>query len=328
MRLLGPTPTETTMRRISHAALITCLLVPSLIVPRVALAQDPNAELSPEQKLEKAKGLYGEAEKAFAAGDYVTAVQKYEEAYFLVPEKVGFAHKVGITAWKLGDCNKADEYLKHYVQYETNTEKNGDKIEESKKIIGEIAVSGCATPKPQPADTSGGGGGGGTTEPNVGNDEPELTSGRDERQQSDDGGGGEKKKKGLLIGGAVMLGLGVAAAGAGAGVLGKAQSNVSKLEDLSSNATPTFFPEGNFADDEPYNLDKQLDTLNPVGIACLAAGGVLIAGGAALIAVHAVKQKKANGNANLRRKSNAPRLTGLGVSPMPGGAAAGASIRF
>jgi hypothetical protein len=309
------------MRRISLAILLSCVLVPGSLAPRVAFAQDPNADLSPEQKLDKAKGLYGEAEKAFAAGDFVTAVQKYEEAYFLVPEKVGFAHKVGITAWKLGDCNKADEYLKHYVQYETNTEKNGDKIDESKKIIGEIAVSGCATPKPQPADGGGGaggggggGGGGGTTEPNVGSDEPDLTSGRDERKQPDEGGG-PKKKKGLLIG--------------GAGVLGKAQSNVNKLEDLSSNATPTFFPEGDYGDDEPYNLDRQLDTLNPVGIACLAAGGVLIAGGAALIAVHAIKQKKANGNANLRRKSNTPRLTGLGVGPVPGGgAAAGASLRF
>ena len=106
-------------------------------------AQDPSS-MSEEEKSELAKTYYIEAQSAFKAGDYLTAMTKYEEAYFLVPGKHGFAFKVGSAAWKLGDCVKADEYFRHYVTYETRDSK-ADKIEEAKKILGEIALSGCAT---------------------------------------------------------------------------------------------------------------------------------------------------------------------------------------
>ncbi|NET54055.1 MAG: hypothetical protein F6K09_37180, partial [Merismopedia sp. SIO2A8] len=49
---------------------------------------DPaDANLTEEQKMEKAKGLYMAAEQAFQAGDYATATTKYEQAYYLVPGK-------------------------------------------------------------------------------------------------------------------------------------------------------------------------------------------------------------------------------------------------
>ena len=122
------------MKRILTLPLITAFVAAPIQTATAATlvsnsAQDPST-MSEEEKSALAKTYYVEAESAFKAGDYLTAVTKYEEAYFLVPGKHGFAYKVGTAAWKLGDCVKADEYFRHYVTYETR-ESKADKIEEA-----------------------------------------------------------------------------------------------------------------------------------------------------------------------------------------------------
>jgi hypothetical protein len=103
-----------------------------------------HSNLTEDQKAELAKQLYLEAEALAAAGDWVAAVPLYEEAYYLVPGKHGFAFKVGVAAFAAGDCDKANVYLRHFSSY-GDPVKNSDKIEESKSILGEISVSGCAS---------------------------------------------------------------------------------------------------------------------------------------------------------------------------------------
>ena len=137
--------------------------------------------MSDEEKSALAKTYYIEAQSAFKAGDFLTAMNKDEEAYFLVPGKHGFAFKVATAAWKLGDCVKADEYFRHYVTYETR-ESKADNIEEAKKVLGEIALSGCANVKeenPIAAET-----------PPEEDDAPDLSSQREQREASsgDDAG--------------------------------------------------------------------------------------------------------------------------------------------
>jgi hypothetical protein len=103
-----------------------------------------NSDLTEDQKAERAKQLFLEAEALAEAGDWVAAVPSYEEAYYLVPGKHGFAFKVGVAAFKAGDCDKANEYLRHFVTY-GDPHRNADKLEEAKMILGEISVSGCAS---------------------------------------------------------------------------------------------------------------------------------------------------------------------------------------
>lgn len=332
----------------SVALSATIALLPALM-PATALAQVPPApdavtepapaaepapsteNLTEEQKMERAKGLYVEGEQAFQAGDYATATNKYEQAYYLVPGKHGFAYKVGLAAWNLGDCKKADDYFKHFVKYETDYEGKGDKIEEAKRVIGEIAISGCAQtaeaaapaatdPSTQPAAETG----------PVTGDEPDLSSSADQRAQQEeesDKDVNQKAVSGLMIGGITMMVLGAGGLGLGIGSFVKANSNAKELADLSSNGTSTGFPAGDFSDASTFKLDSQVDTFNTLSVVGFTVGGVLLAGGAALIAVDVVKKKKAGG-AQAKGKTQKPQLTGVGPTFFKGGGGASASVRF
>jgi hypothetical protein len=95
-------------------------------------ATDPYADLTEEQRMEKAKVLYGEAEKLYEGQQWKEAEVKYEEAYHLVPGKHGFAFKVALSAVKAGDCAKARSYLEHYILW-ADVETHADQIIEAKR---------------------------------------------------------------------------------------------------------------------------------------------------------------------------------------------------
>jgi tetratricopeptide (TPR) repeat protein len=103
---------------------------------------DPAPQLSEEEKLEKAKGLYLEAEAKAKAEDWAGALPLYEEAYYLVPSKHGFALKVGVAAEKTGDCAKAIEYYEHFLKY-AEADKYEDDIKSTKKSLDALQKNGC-----------------------------------------------------------------------------------------------------------------------------------------------------------------------------------------
>ena len=263
-----------------------------------------DAALSEDAKPGKAKELYIEAEGLAENGDYTTAAPLYERAYFLMPGKHGFAYKVGYAAYSATprDCNKADEYLKHYLQY-ADPAKHPEWQDESKRIIGEISVSGCATPKaaPVPVDT-----GPAATEP-----DPEPTQGEEvifesaedrrareaaaEEQERDAG-----KKSGMFKGGVAMTAIGVVALGAGTATLVMSSKRTNELADLSSSNiahTSTGFPSGDWdcrvpGDPCVKDLDKQRRSLNAASYGLLIGGGVLAVTGITLIMLDRSKKKK------------------------------------
>jgi hypothetical protein len=78
---------------------------------------DPYADLSEDERMEKARVLFEEAEAHWDAQQWREAEIKYEEAYHLVPGKHGFAYKVAMAAIKAGDCEKARVFLEHFIIY-------------------------------------------------------------------------------------------------------------------------------------------------------------------------------------------------------------------
>ncbi len=102
---------------------------------------DPYAGMSEEERLDKAKGLYVEAEGLAKAGEWENAMAKYEEAYYLVPGKHGFAFKVGKSAHEAGHCEKAEQYLTHFQSY-GDPKKHAKQLKEAKQILAKTA--GCA----------------------------------------------------------------------------------------------------------------------------------------------------------------------------------------
>lgn len=99
-------------------------------------------ELSEEEKTEKAKALYLEAEGKAKAQDWAGALPLYEEAYYLVPGKHGFALKAGLAAEKSGDCGKAIEYYEHFLKY-AEADKYADDIGSTKKTLAALKKKGC-----------------------------------------------------------------------------------------------------------------------------------------------------------------------------------------
>ena len=105
-------------------------------------AADPAPGLSEEEKMDKAKALYLEAEGKAKDGDWAGALALYEEAYYLVPSKHGFALKVGVAAEKSGDCAKAIEYYEHFLKY-AEADKYEDDIATTKKSLAALQKKGC-----------------------------------------------------------------------------------------------------------------------------------------------------------------------------------------
>jgi len=328
-----------TMRSLSVMRVPVALAL-ILSMPSVALAQVPpppteaapkvdesisgNSEnMTEEQKTERAKTLFSDAEALAAQEKWAEAVPLYEEAYYLVPGKHGFAHKVGIAAWKAGDCNKADTYLKHFITY-GDPEKQADKIAEAKTILGEISVSGCATAATTTTTTTTN-----TTKPEE-EENPLGDSRKDERQGDAKAARQAKKdeKRGLLIGGAVLISVGVIGVGAGAAGLGVSSSAANQLADLSTNDTNTGFPIGDYSCRDsgapcPYDLEQKMKAMNGLAYAGFGIGGAALIGGIAMIAIYASSKKKQGpieaGNAE---------VTAFGPTFMRGGAGAMAEIRF
>jgi hypothetical protein len=309
--------------RVPVAALLTLSLV---AYSPEASAFGPADELTEEQKAEKAKGLYVEAERLAKDGNWEAAVVLYEQAYYLVPGKHGFAHKVGIAAWNVNNCDKAYEYLTHFVTY-AEPEKNADKIKEANGILAEIEAKQCRTPEVAPEPEP-------EPEPEQVEEEENPFATPEEQPEGDtDKGGGDKKKggKGLLAGGAVLITLGVGGVAVGAVGAAMASKAGNTLDDLSSTATNTGYPVGDYACRDasqqcPTTVEGSLATGKALTIAGFVGGGVLLVTGVALIALHAKMNKKnAGASAN---NGHGVRLTGLGPTLLPGGGGAAATLRF
>ncbi|KIG12529.1 hypothetical protein DB30_01291 [Enhygromyxa salina] len=297
--------------------------------PETQPQPQPTGELSEDQKIELAKEKYMQAEGLAGQGRWVEAVPFYEEAYYLVPGKHGFAHKVGVAAWNAGDCDKANSYLKHFLQY-GDPEKQGDKFDEAKQILGEISVSGCATPTTTTTTTT-------TTSEPTDNDNPLDDSTTVVRQQEAKKARDAKKseKRGLLIGGAVLTSFGIAGVAVGITGLAIASGSANQLGDLSTNQTNSGFPIGDYDCRNdlgcPSQLESRMATGNALGYVGLIGGGVMLGAGVAMLAVYMINKKKSGGATEAtaaNRMSNKVELTALGPALLPNGAGAVAGLRF
>lgn len=293
--------------------------------PAPAPPEPVEPDMSEEEKLEKAKGLYIEAEGQFAEENYVEATKNYEQAYYLVPGKHGFAHKVGVSSFKAGDCNKSEEYLQHFLRHNGDPDKYAEKIDEAKIILGEISASGCATREPEPAT-------GPAAQVDTGEDAPDLTSRRSERTAANAEAARERDKSTvgpLMATGIALTAIGGAALITGGITLGLASSNASQLNELSSNSTQTGFPEGDYSDSSVFQMDRQLDTYNALTITGFAVGGVLAGTGIALIVVDSMRKKKMKSQDGASEPApETARIEAIGPALFPGGGGAAASVRF
>ena len=272
-----------------------------------------NLHLDPEELEEKARELYQQAEEFAAAEQWADAAMTYEQAYYLVPYKVGFAEKVGMAAYRLGDCDMAHEYLVHFVEY-ADPGKYSDKMAESTNIILELERSGCVSDQ----------------EMEEHHFENPFDIDPDSRRGGDDG----RKKRGssnkaMLYGGVGAAVLGLAGLGVGVAGFALAGGPQSTLDTLASTDTPSGLPAGDYscrdvAEDQcPPVLEVQIRNRRLMGGVGVGIGtGLLVAGGA-LIALSFVL-----GGDEQAEEGSLARVEAIGPMLLPGGGGAAASIRF
>jgi hypothetical protein len=107
-------------------------------------------ELYEEQKTELAKVLYERAKQAEAEGDLVCALELFEAAYYQVPGKHRMALHVGELAATVGDCEKARDYLEHFVLY-ADHDKRPDQHERAQALLDTPELRSCERPPLTPS---------------------------------------------------------------------------------------------------------------------------------------------------------------------------------
>ena len=288
---------------------------------------DP-AAVSAEERLKWAKKLFTEARAAHDAEDYYNSVIKFEQAYNFAPDKHIFAFNIGQDSWELKDCVRVKQYLELFLIKETANEELRKKAQEllAKADNNKDCVTGG--PAPVASTGGGGGGGGGSARPAEDTEDPLL-----EKRNRDDGSDEGPKKRGasgLLIGGVVLTVLGLGAAGGGIGTMLAAKNKKGSIEDAADADGVTTFPQGTYNGGVEGDI-KSLKTLNTVTPLLLGIGGAMFVGGIVMIVIDRGNKKKGKGFYAHKRgmPGHGVELTGVSVTPLPGGGAAGSfALRF
>lgn len=312
------------LARVFHGrSALAVVLSTSLAIPTSALAHaaSPADEMSDEDRMERAKALFGSGQESFDGGDFSAALSQWEEAYNVyAPQLHLFNFNIAQAAFELGDCVKAKTAYQRFLDLVPDHPSRGD----AQQRLLEIERSGCANApvetEPAPIQSTG---------PATDYDDaPILTSKTSERNEAIDRERKEKdsKKRPLLIAGAVSAGVGVLSLVGGGVALGLANKEAKNLAGLASPSPTTGFPAGNYGDDDVFRADRnKLPGLNNASVALFVVGGVLLTAGVALIVTDVMRRKK-NGGTSASR--NRPQLVDMGPAMLQGGGGATATVRF
>lgn len=309
----------------------TTLAVPSVVMaapPPSTPAGDPNT-MTPEQKLQVAKQLFGEGNAALESGDAATALTKFEDAYYnYTPDRHKFNFNIAQAAYATGDCVKARAAFQRFLDLVSEDPNRG----EAQVKIMEIDKSGCATAQPEPTTATPVTSNNPDTGFTEGDDDAPVLQGtkqqREDKIERERDAADAKKASPLVIAGAAIAVVGLGVTVGGIASIAIANKRANELADLASPGA-TGFPQGNYADDDVFDKDRnQLPRLNTASVIMLVAGPALLVTGVALLAV-GVKQKKGKKKkAEVARGRARPELVGFGPTTLPRGAGASATVRF
>jgi hypothetical protein len=102
-----------------------------------------------EQREELAKALYLRGLRAQEEGDFTCALDMFETAYYLVPGKHRFAFLVGESAFAVGECAKARDYLEHFVVY-ADPDKDAERLQKAAELLDTPELLACERPPAPP----------------------------------------------------------------------------------------------------------------------------------------------------------------------------------
>ncbi|HET6585979.1 MAG TPA: hypothetical protein VFG69_21125 [Nannocystaceae bacterium] len=229
----------------------------ALVLAPAELLRDPEA-----------KRLFDEAQAAFETGDYAVASERLEAAYLIEPEPA-LLYPWAQAERQLDHCESAIGLYERFLDSDPSermaTAAQGN-IERCKAKLAE-------TKEPEPVDPVPG------TDDEPAPVESSDDSSADEAPPPTDGQRPRSDKIGVAVG-ATLLGVGGVGLAIGGTMLGLATGRAKAMRDASSNT-------------RYLELRKQALKLHTAGIAVLAVGGALVAGGIIQLAIVGAKRKKA-----------------------------------
>lgn len=138
---LAPLPDEQLRAILDDPALDLCVVNPFT---------DAQFVLSEAQQVEVVRAMVSRAERARDEGDLACALALYEEVYYRIPGKHIYAFRVGELAAEVGDCDRAQSYLRHFIVY-VDYDRYAEEQERAKQLLDTLELQGCEPP-PDPPD--------------------------------------------------------------------------------------------------------------------------------------------------------------------------------
>jgi hypothetical protein len=233
----------------------------ALVLAPAELLRDPEA-----------KRLFDEAQDAFETGDYATASARLEAAYLIEPESA-LLYPWAQAERQLDHCESAiglyEKFLDSKPSERMATAAQGN-IDRCKARLADASEPAPADPLP------------GTDDEMAPVDTNEDTAVAEDPGPKDDGERPRSDKIGVAVG-ATLVGVGAVGLIAGGAMLGLASGRAKAMQDAPSNT-------------RYLELRKQALKLHTAGIAVLAVGGALVAGGIVQLAIVGAKRRKAKKN--------------------------------
>jgi hypothetical protein len=101
--------------------------------------------LNDDQRAEVSKAMVARAERAQAEGDLSCAIALLEEVYYRIPGHHIWAFRIGELAAAAGECQKASEYLRHFVKY-GDTEEHAEALARAQQLLETPELKSCEPP--------------------------------------------------------------------------------------------------------------------------------------------------------------------------------------
>jgi hypothetical protein len=269
------------VRRRLVAISVACTLWPAPAL----LAAEPAPAPAAEDPLTRAKALHAEGQADFDVGNYDAAIDSWTKAYKVLPSDDGayrpfILYNIAAAREKLYELHRDVTHLRQAKillerfdqsiddlygddppKAESERSRVRDKIAEldARMAQHESATKTEPVPKPEPVPTT-------TTVTPTRTDEPKP----------------DKRAVGLTVGGGVLIGVGLAAAGGGiaAAVISKQANDISDIPDDDTEARADQFAKGERA--------------NKAAIAMAIVSPLFLAGGIAMLVIGAKRAKQKN----------------------------------
>lgn len=132
---------QTTWAQGSGAVLSMTSLTCSAAVQ--AEEEDHFAHMSFRQRERLARRVFRQAEGHKRRGQLDEAIEKYEQAYRLVPHKHGLAFIIGMAYQKAGSCERAGHFLDRLIKHGGTEARLQDKISRARDVLSELSAQGC-----------------------------------------------------------------------------------------------------------------------------------------------------------------------------------------